>query len=386
MYLLKAEKDALILKSISPEQLVCEWPYKYLRRFGGDKRMFSIESGRRCKSGPGQFEFETNQGKQIFTSVNAAVSAQKSNNEEERCNSDTLESYNLIAADSATHRLYSDCIKEQTAINKSRLSKRLSSVISNVSEGMQNLYCDTFPDNQTRSPLSKSPVRFQYSFPSPPLLALHSDVTAKLSTDTQENRSTLYSESNPGEIHSILPLEPPSSNKSISRQVGKQQSSFTSRRGNSQLNQINGPLVPFPSQAHSSNNENNFVEKKIPSIVTTEHPEALYDTVYSGSDVPNSKNPLCQISCSKKNEHIYEVSDDCLLYDEAKELSAAWKTQGRSNDFGYEYPYNPSADDYAVPKQAIKDAPLRPPKNVPSSKRKTQNNYYVNVDSIISNR
>lgn len=41
MYLLKAEKDALILKSISPEQLVCEWPYKYLRRFGGDKVPFN---------------------------------------------------------------------------------------------------------------------------------------------------------------------------------------------------------------------------------------------------------------------------------------------------------------------------------------------------------
>ncbi|XP_051883685.1 uncharacterized protein LOC127576904 [Pristis pectinata] len=384
-YLLKADKDALILKRISPEQVVYEWPYMYLRRFGGDKRMFSIESGRRCKSGPGKFEFDTNQGKQIFTSVNAAVTNQKSNNEEERCNSDPLENYNLFAVDSATHRPYSGCSQEHDAINKSQLSKRLSFAVSDVSEGIHNLRCDASPDNQTRSPLSKSPVRFQYSFPSPPLFASHNEVTAKLSADTLENRTTLYSEANPRGIHLTLPLEPASGNKSIPRQVGRQQSSFTSHRGNIQLNQINGPLGTFPCKVHSSNNENNFVEKNIPSIIMTEHPDSLYDTVYSGFNMSNSKNPLHQKTC-EKNEHVYEVSGDSSLYDEAKELSEAWKIQGRLNDFGYEYPYNPSADDYAVPKQAIQDAPLRPPKNLLSSKGRVEKSDYVNVESIICNR
>ncbi|XP_069756130.1 docking protein 1-like [Narcine bancroftii] len=378
-YLLKAEKDTLILKSISPEQVVYEWPYMYLRRFGGDKRMFSIESGRRCKSGPGKFEFETNQGKQIFTSVNAAVRIQKPNNEEERCNSDPLESYNLFAVGSVTHVSYAGCTQEHAAINKSQLSKRSSSPISDVSKGMFNLCCDTSPDNQTRSPLNKSPDRFQYSFP----FASHSEETTKLSGDTLENRTKLYSESIPGGIHLTLPLEPTSSNKSIPRQVRRQQSSFTSHRGNIYLNQINGPLVRFPSKVHSSNNENNILEN-IPSILMTKHPESLYDTVFSESNVPKSKNPLHQKVSCKKNEHLYEVNDSSL-YDEAKELSAAWKIQGRLNDFGYEYPYNPSADDYAVPKQAIINAPLKPPKNIPAPKGRIQKSDYVNVESIISN-
>ncbi|XP_072882938.1 uncharacterized protein [Hemitrygon akajei] len=384
-YLLKADKDALILKSISPEQVVFEWPYMYLRRFGGDKGIFSIESGRRCKSGPGKFEFETNQGKQIFTSVNTAVSNQKSNNEEQ-CNSDPLESYNLLAVDSALHRSYSGCAQELAATNKSQLAKRLSSAISDISEGMHSLCCDASPDYRTRSPLSKSPVRFQYSFPSPPLLASHSEGTAKLSADTLENRSTLNSETNPGGIHLTLPLELPSCNTSIPRQVGRQQNSVTPHRGNIQPNHINGSFIMLPSKVRSSNNENSFVEKNIPSIISTEHSDSLYDTVYSGPNMSNSKNVLHQQTCCNRNEHVYEVNDDSSLYEEAKELSDAWKIQGRLHDFGYEYPYNPSADDYAVPKLALQDPPLRPSKKCSSPKGRVQKSDYVNVESILCNR
>ncbi|XP_067858814.1 docking protein 1-like [Heptranchias perlo] len=392
MYLLKADTDTLILKNIIPEQVVYEWPYMFLRRFGGDKRMFSFESGRRCKSGPGKFEFETNQGKQIFMSVNAAVKMQKINNEEERCNSDPLESCNLLPVDSVTYKSYSGSTrphKEHAAEHKSELSKKLSSIISDVSEGMHNLCYDTSPDNQACSPLSKSPVRFQYSFPSSPLFASHGEVNSKLSADTLENRTTLYSETSPGGVHLTLPLELPSSSKSLPRQIGRQQSNFTSHRGDILPRQINEPFFMFPSKIHSpNNNENNFVEKNIPSIVTSVHPESLYDTVYSGSNIPDCKKMFCQKKNHKKNEHIYdELVDDSSLYEEAKELSEAWKVQGRLNDyFGYEYPYNPSADDYAVPKQMINDAPPRPPKNVPSPRGSMQKSDYVNVESIICNR
>ncbi|XP_067909073.1 docking protein 1-like [Heterodontus francisci] len=388
MYLLKADKDALILKSISPEHVVYEWPYMFLRRFGGDKRMFSIESGRRCKSGPGKFEFETNQGKQIFMSVNAAVMTQKTNNEEEQCNSDPLESSNFFPVDSVPYKPYPGSTKphkEHAAEHKSQLSKKVSS-ISDVSEGMHRLCYDTSPDNQARSPLSKSPVKFQYSFPSSPLFASHGEVNSKLSADTVENRATLYSERGPGGVHLTLPLEPPNSSKSIPRQTGRQQSSFTSDRGDTLPHKINEPFFRFPSKIHSHNNDIFFFEKSIPSIVMTEHPESLYDTVYSGSNRPECTNVFHQKTDHKKNEHIYEINDDSLLYEDAKELSEAWKVQGRQNDsLGYEYPYNPSADDYAVPKQT-KGAPPRPPKKVPSPRGSMQKSDYVNVDSINYNR
>ncbi|XP_020370649.2 docking protein 1-like [Rhincodon typus] len=387
MYLLKTGKDALILKSIIPEQVVYEWPYMFLRRFGGDKRMFSIESGRRCKSGPGKFEFETTQGKQIFMSVNAAVKMQRDNNEEERSNSNPLESYNLFSVETATSKPFSASTcshKEHATEHKSELSKNESSVISDVSEGMYHLCYETSPDNQTRSLLSKSPVKFQCSFPSSPLFG---KVNSKLSADTVENQTTLYSETNPGGVHVTLPLEAPNSTKSISRQIRRQQTSFTSHREDTLSHKINEPCFRFPSKIHSFNNEHKSVKKSIPSIVMTKHPESVYDTVYSGTSRPDCTNAFNQNTNRKKNEHVYEVNDDSLLYDEAKELNEAWKVQGRLNDcLGYEYPYNPSADDYAVPKQTIKGAPPRPPKNVSSLKGRMQKNDYVNVESIICNR
>ncbi|XP_043568750.1 docking protein 1-like [Chiloscyllium plagiosum] len=387
MYLLKAGKDALILKNITLEQVVYEWPYMFLRRFGGDKRMFSIESGRRCKSGPGKFEFETTQGKQIFMSVNAAVKMQRDNNEEECCNSDPLESYNLFPVETATSKLYSSSTwshKEFTTEHKSKLTKNVSSIISDVSEGMHHLCYDTSPDTQTRSSLSKSPVKFQYSFPSSPLFG---KVNSKLQADTVENQTTLYAETSPGDVHVTLPLEAPNSTKSISRQIGRQQSNFTSHREDTLSHKINEPYFRFPSKIHSLNNEHKSVKKSIPSIVMTKHPESLYDTVFSGTNRPECTDVFNQNTNRKKSEHVYEVSDDSLLYDEAKELNEAWKVQGRLNDcLGYEYPYNPSADDYAVPKQTIKGAPPRPPKNVPLLKGRMQKNDYVNVESIICNR
>ncbi|XP_078079375.1 docking protein 1-like isoform X2 [Mustelus asterias] len=386
MYLLKAGKDALILKNIIAEQVVYEWPYMFLRRFGGDKRMFSIESGRRCKSGPGKFEFETKQGEQIFMSVNAAVKMQKGESEEERCNSDPLESYSLFPADSVTCKSHSGSTrshKEHVAERKSQLAKKVSSVISDVSEGMHHLCYDSSPDNQACTPLSKSPVRFQYSFPASPLFASHGKVNSKLSADTVENRTALYSDTSPEGGHLTLPLEPPNITKSIPRQIGRQKSNITSRREDTLPHKINESFFRFPSKI---NNEHNS-EKSIPSIVMTQHPESLYDTVYSGSNRSECTNVFHQTTNHKKGEHIYEVDDDNLLYDEAKELSEAWKVQGRLNDsFGYEYPYNPSADDYAVPKQTIKGAPPRPPKKVPSPRGSMQKSDYVNVESITYNK
>ncbi|XP_047407499.1 docking protein 2 [Sciurus carolinensis] len=53
-----------------------EWPYSFLRRFGRDKVTFSFEAGRRCVSGEGKFEFET-QGNEIFLALEEAITAQK---------------------------------------------------------------------------------------------------------------------------------------------------------------------------------------------------------------------------------------------------------------------------------------------------------------------
>ncbi|CAB1345611.1 unnamed protein product [Coregonus sp. 'balchen'] len=83
-YWLKADNDSLILKESKTKSSLLIWPYKLLRRYGRDRVMFSFEAGRRCESGPGNFNFETKQGNEIFLIVEQAIQSQKALAEE--CN------------------------------------------------------------------------------------------------------------------------------------------------------------------------------------------------------------------------------------------------------------------------------------------------------------
>uniref|UniRef100_A0A8C9N6L3 Docking protein 1 n=1 Tax=Serinus canaria TaxID=9135 RepID=A0A8C9N6L3_SERCA len=90
-YVLKAERDSLVLKDPRTDRILFVWPYRLLRRYGRDKVMFSFEAGRRCDSGPGNFTFETKQGNEIFRLVEASIQEQKAQVEENRQSCDSLE-------------------------------------------------------------------------------------------------------------------------------------------------------------------------------------------------------------------------------------------------------------------------------------------------------
>ncbi|XP_023803651.1 docking protein 1-like, partial [Cyanistes caeruleus] len=90
-YVLKAERDSLVLKDPRTDRILYVWPYRLLRRYGRDKVMFSFEAGRRCDSGPGNFTFETKQGNEIFRLVEASIQEQKAQVEENRQSCDSLE-------------------------------------------------------------------------------------------------------------------------------------------------------------------------------------------------------------------------------------------------------------------------------------------------------
>ncbi|NXH44156.1 DOK2 protein, partial [Dicaeum eximium] len=75
--ILRAGEEALELRQAQSQELLCSWPYRFLRRFGRDKATFSFEAGRRCASGEGNFEFDTRQGNEIFQAIEAAIEVQR---------------------------------------------------------------------------------------------------------------------------------------------------------------------------------------------------------------------------------------------------------------------------------------------------------------------
>ncbi|KAI4897508.1 hypothetical protein NFI96_001952 [Prochilodus magdalenae] len=72
-YLLSPEKEALCLLDMKTGQTAFYWPYRFLRRFGQIKDGITIEAGRRCQTGEGQFIFLSKQGTQIYRAIEEAI-------------------------------------------------------------------------------------------------------------------------------------------------------------------------------------------------------------------------------------------------------------------------------------------------------------------------
>ncbi|KAF1395628.1 hypothetical protein PFLUV_G00013570 [Perca fluviatilis] len=71
-YWLQVGREALLLRE-TQKNIVREWPYERLRRYGKDKLALTIEAGRRCDSGPGTFIFETQQAEKIFALIQSTI-------------------------------------------------------------------------------------------------------------------------------------------------------------------------------------------------------------------------------------------------------------------------------------------------------------------------
>ncbi|CAK6976078.1 uncharacterized protein LOC128366931 [Scomber scombrus] len=72
-YWLQVGQESLLLKEIQKMNIVQEWPYELLRRYGKDKLTLTFEAGRRCDSGPGTFIFETQQAEKIFSLIQSTI-------------------------------------------------------------------------------------------------------------------------------------------------------------------------------------------------------------------------------------------------------------------------------------------------------------------------
>ncbi|KAL1763385.1 docking protein 3, partial [Sigmodon hispidus] len=76
-YLLVLGQDDIQLRETSSPQACYSWPYRFLRKFGSDKGIFSFEAGRRCDSGEGLFAFSSPRAPDICGAVAAAIARQR---------------------------------------------------------------------------------------------------------------------------------------------------------------------------------------------------------------------------------------------------------------------------------------------------------------------
>ncbi|XP_041078879.1 docking protein 3-like [Polyodon spathula] len=72
-YILAAGKEDITLLEPRSKQVLYNWPYRLLRRFGQDKTAFTFEAGRRCKSGEGYFMFLSKNVPEIFRAMEQGI-------------------------------------------------------------------------------------------------------------------------------------------------------------------------------------------------------------------------------------------------------------------------------------------------------------------------
>ncbi|XP_019629791.1 PREDICTED: uncharacterized protein LOC109474026 [Branchiostoma belcheri] len=68
-YTLQVCSEGIVLLNCVTEQLLYDWPYIMIRRYGRSKTDFTIEAGSRCASGEGTFTFKSSVPEEIFQHV-----------------------------------------------------------------------------------------------------------------------------------------------------------------------------------------------------------------------------------------------------------------------------------------------------------------------------
>ncbi|XP_026125791.1 docking protein 1-like [Carassius auratus] len=334
--LLRTDFDSLLLKEPKMGEVLYSWPYRFLRRFGRDKATFSFEAGRRCDSGEGNFEFDTKQGNNIFQSVEAAINLQRANIPQKQISGgerDTVPpstKMRAVAEDACIYSVVTEgVIRDGSKQPQIPQQTRLEANAEKLLTGVKSLTLDTRPAPR------KSQVK---NFRSCPLVNSEDEMYSRAMAPDPDRGS-------PGE----------------KREPKDQGSTFS----NSEYSDYS---LPFDNIAKnvlgdilsSSNPPPMFVEPSGENDKkgNIENTEPLYDII----DETAIRNRFSNKKTHpyKKMEHIYDEPEGCgvapsvppSLYDEPEEVKGhAWKMLGTVMDpSGHEYPYNASADDYAVPK------------------------------------
>ncbi|XP_015705709.1 docking protein 1 isoform X1 [Coturnix japonica] len=312
-YVLKAERDSLVLKDPQTSEILYVWPYRLLRRYGRDKVMFSFEAGRRCDSGPGNFTFETKQGNEIFRLVEASIREQKAQVEE------NLQSCDSLDSDSPSVVLIRQSLADALSLEQPTEGDAAAAPKAGLAP-------QPSAAAEERDAISLLKTRM---LPEPPVLQAKPPITST------PPRSPL-----PKAPRAFLPDKDPSSLYSEPLDSVK---GFRPRLD---------PLYADP------------IDSKAAGAADGVKLRVLF---------PGTCEQVRAEGCSPaRKEHIYDEPEGCAprvlpaaasIYDEARPIGEAWRTQGHDGKSGYEYPYNPSTDDYSVPAFKAKG-----PKPVPAPK------------------
>lgn len=327
---------------------------------------FSFEAGRRCKSGEGNFEFETKQGNEIFQAVEAAINRQRPTMPRRQASGGaSMQEKELPAAAPPViapddRRIYSTVndnqvgqasqMKTGRSPPESQRSHLDAPAADKVLTGVKSLNLDSRPiprksqvKNFRSCPLAKSADQ------------TYSQITlGSMDHGTERSQSPSMLSAAPDPDYS-LPFDTIAKNVMADILQGSR----------------HGPLPAVGEQQQAAERE----------VVVLQHDADPPDPLYDSIDEMAINTAAIRIrSDSPKNsypriEHIYDEPEGIAmataerartgsaskpsttagatsLYDDPEEVKGqAWKIMGEAGDpSGHEYPYNPNADDYAVPK------------------------------------
>ncbi|XP_028853038.1 docking protein 2 isoform X2 [Denticeps clupeoides] len=330
-YLIRTDFESIVLREPRTGEVLYTWPYRYLRRFGRDKTTFSFEAGRRCESGEGNLEFETKHGNAIFKAVEAAINVQRSTMTSRHNSGGALSQEKetpanppAVVQDPAVYSLVPNkSVKSGPSALHSQRS-HLEAPVDKLLTGVKSLNLDARPMPR------KSQVK---NFNSCPLAGTKDQTYSQITLTDAEHGDQ-------AEHAAPSTLRDPDPDYSL----------------------------PFDSIA--TNIMVDLLHTSRPGPVGEKSPEPLYDSIdeMAVRTVVKVKRPEGRAKGGyAKAEHIYDEPEGCAMapaappsyYDSPEEVKGnAWKKMGEATDpSGHEYPYNPNADDYAVPNRPRRAVP-----------------------------
>ncbi|KAL2092301.1 hypothetical protein ACEWY4_012099 [Coilia grayii] len=355
-YLMRTDYESLLLKDPRTGEVLYRWPYRFLRRFGRDRMTFSFEAGRRCESGEGNFEFETKQGNEIFQAVEKAINLQRPTMPRRQtsggASSQEKDAPAPPAAPAGDYRIYNMVNNNQPG-QTGRLGRsppetqrcRLDAPADKLLTGVKSLNLDSRPmprKNQVKNfrscPLAKSEDQ------------TYSQITLGSLDHSMERAESpgppLSAEADPDSDYS-LPFDTIAKNVMADILQGSHQAPPTL------ADQHAGERAALPHDDSPDPLYDSIDEMAISAVlrIRSENPRTSYTRAEHIYDEPEG------IALAAKGADVpgpvsRPTGGAPSLYDDPEEVKGqAWKIMAEAGEpSGHEYPYNPNADDYAVPK------------------------------------